>query len=163
VLGRGFHLNLSVERSSAAILIQYDVNPVKNNETQQRKGTQDRSMDRFEGMTLTRCYGSYPPMFKTKVRKKNNKIKDLTNHSLTCLHSRIWITLHSCFTQNNMALTLRCSHHSCLFSLDNSLLVLLKLNKQLKISSNNSPRTNQGISDLNIRNMEFFSLELGVW
>jgi hypothetical protein len=101
---------------------------------------------------------------KTKVRKNNNKIKDLTNHSLTCLHSRIWITLHSCFTQNNMALTLRCSHHSCLFSLDNSLLVLLKLHKQLKISSNNSPRTNQGISDLNIRNMEFFSLELeGVW
>jgi hypothetical protein len=32
-----------------------DVNPVKNNETQQRKGTQDRSMDRFEGMTSTRC------------------------------------------------------------------------------------------------------------
>jgi hypothetical protein len=25
-----------------------DVNPVKNNETQQRNGTQDRSMDRFE-------------------------------------------------------------------------------------------------------------------
>ena len=25
-----------------------DVNPVKNNETQQRKGTQDRSMDRFK-------------------------------------------------------------------------------------------------------------------
>jgi hypothetical protein len=36
-------------------LIQDDVNPVKNNETQQRKGTQDRSMDRFEGMTSTRC------------------------------------------------------------------------------------------------------------
>jgi hypothetical protein len=32
-----------------------DVNPTKNNETQQRKGTQDRSMDRFEGMTSTRC------------------------------------------------------------------------------------------------------------
>jgi hypothetical protein len=32
-----------------------DVNPVKNNETQQQKGTQDRSMDRFEGMTSTRC------------------------------------------------------------------------------------------------------------
>jgi hypothetical protein len=32
-----------------------DVNPVKNNETQQRKETQDRSMDRFEGMTSTRC------------------------------------------------------------------------------------------------------------
>jgi hypothetical protein len=32
-----------------------DVNPVKNNETQQRKGTQDRFMDRFEGMTSTRC------------------------------------------------------------------------------------------------------------
>jgi hypothetical protein len=32
-----------------------DMNPVKNNETQQRNGTQDRSMDRFEGMTSTRC------------------------------------------------------------------------------------------------------------
>jgi hypothetical protein len=32
-----------------------DVNPVKNNETQQRKGTQDRSMDRFEWKTSTRC------------------------------------------------------------------------------------------------------------
>jgi hypothetical protein len=32
-----------------------DVNPVKNKETQQRKGTQNRSMDRFEGMTSTRC------------------------------------------------------------------------------------------------------------
>jgi hypothetical protein len=32
-----------------------DVNPIKNNETQQRKGTQDRSMDRFEGMTSIRC------------------------------------------------------------------------------------------------------------
>jgi hypothetical protein len=38
-----------------AALIPNDVNPVKNNETQQRKGTQDRSMDRFEGMTSTRC------------------------------------------------------------------------------------------------------------
>jgi hypothetical protein len=41
-------------------------------------------------------------------------------------------------------------------SLDNSLSVLLKLNKQLKISRNNSPRINQGISDLDTRNMEFF-------
>jgi hypothetical protein len=49
-------------------------------------------------------------------------------------------------------------------SLDNSLSVLLKLNKQLKISNNNSPRTNQGISYLNTRNMEFFRLELeGIW
>jgi hypothetical protein len=32
-----------------------DVNPVKNNETQQRKGTQDCSMDRFECKTSTRC------------------------------------------------------------------------------------------------------------
>jgi hypothetical protein len=32
-----------------------DVNPVKNNETQQRKGTQDRSMDRFEWKTSTLC------------------------------------------------------------------------------------------------------------
>jgi len=32
-----------------------DVNPVKNNETQQRKGTQDRSMDRFEWKTSTHC------------------------------------------------------------------------------------------------------------
>ena len=32
-----------------------DVNPVKNNETQQRKGTQDRSMDRFKWETSTRC------------------------------------------------------------------------------------------------------------
>jgi hypothetical protein len=31
-----------------------DVNPVKNNETQQRKGTQDRSMNRFEWKTSTR-------------------------------------------------------------------------------------------------------------
>jgi hypothetical protein len=63
-----------------------------------------------------------------------------------------------------MAITLRCSHHSCRFSLDNSLSVLLKLNKQLKISSNNSPKTNQEISDLNTRNMEFFILELeGMW
>jgi hypothetical protein len=46
------------------------------------------------------------------------------------------------------------------FPLDNSLLVLLKLNKQLKISSNNSLRTNQGISYLNTRNMEIFRLEL---
>jgi 4-amino-4-deoxy-L-arabinose transferase-like glycosyltransferase len=60
--------------------------------------------------------------------------------------------------------TLRCSHHSCLFSLDNSLSVLLKLNEQLKISSNNLPRTNHGIADLNTRNMEFFRLELeGIW
>jgi hypothetical protein len=36
-------------------MVHVDVNPVKNNETQQRKGTQDRSMDRFEGMTSTRC------------------------------------------------------------------------------------------------------------
>jgi hypothetical protein len=35
--------------------LRSDVNPVKNNETQQRKGTQDRSMDKFEGMTSTRC------------------------------------------------------------------------------------------------------------
>jgi hypothetical protein len=49
-------------------------------------------------------------------------------------------------------------------SLNNSLLVLLKLNKQLKIFSNNSPGTNQGISYLNTRNMEFFILELeGIW
>jgi hypothetical protein len=33
----------------------FDVNLVKNNETQQRKGTQDRSMDRFEWKTSTRC------------------------------------------------------------------------------------------------------------
>jgi hypothetical protein len=32
-----------------------DVNPVKNNETQQQKGTQDRSMNRFEWKTSTRC------------------------------------------------------------------------------------------------------------
>ena len=32
-----------------------DVNLVKNNETQQRKGTQDCSMDRFEWKTLTHC------------------------------------------------------------------------------------------------------------
>ena len=32
-----------------------DVNPIKHNETQQRKGTQDRSMDRFERKTSTRC------------------------------------------------------------------------------------------------------------
>jgi len=32
-----------------------DVNPIKNNETQQRNGTQDRSMDRFEWKTSTRC------------------------------------------------------------------------------------------------------------
>jgi hypothetical protein len=32
-----------------------DANPVKNNETQQRKGTQDRSMDRFEWKTSTCC------------------------------------------------------------------------------------------------------------
>jgi hypothetical protein len=32
-----------------------DVNPAKNNETQQRKGTQDRSMDRFEWKTSTGC------------------------------------------------------------------------------------------------------------
>jgi hypothetical protein len=32
-----------------------DVNPVKNNETQQRKGTQDRSMNRFEWKTSTHC------------------------------------------------------------------------------------------------------------
>jgi hypothetical protein len=34
---------------------QADVNPVKNNETQQRKGTQDHSTDRFEWKTSTRC------------------------------------------------------------------------------------------------------------
>jgi hypothetical protein len=60
--------------------------------------------------------------------------------------------------------TLWCSHHSCLFPLDNSFSVLLKLNKQLKIFSNNLPRTNQGISDLNTRNMKIFRLELeGIW
>jgi hypothetical protein len=32
-----------------------DVNPIKNNETQQRKGTQDRSINRFEWKTSTRC------------------------------------------------------------------------------------------------------------
>ena len=32
-----------------------DVNPVKNNETQQQKGTQDHSMDIFEWETSTRC------------------------------------------------------------------------------------------------------------
>ena len=32
-----------------------DVNPIKNNETQQRKGTQDRSMDKFEWETSTHC------------------------------------------------------------------------------------------------------------
>jgi len=32
-----------------------DVNPVKNNETQQRKGILDRSMDRFKWETSTRC------------------------------------------------------------------------------------------------------------
>ena len=36
-------------------IFKYNVNPVKNNETQQRKGTQDRSMDRFEWKTSTRC------------------------------------------------------------------------------------------------------------
>jgi hypothetical protein len=39
----------------ATELDQTDVNPVKNNETQQRKGTQDRSMDRFEWKISTRC------------------------------------------------------------------------------------------------------------
>ena len=33
-------------------LIPNDLNPVKNNETQQRKGTQDRSKDRFEWKNL---------------------------------------------------------------------------------------------------------------
>ena len=32
-----------------------DVNPIKNNETQQRKGTQDCSMNRFKWETSTRC------------------------------------------------------------------------------------------------------------
>jgi hypothetical protein len=34
------------------LLRSIDVNPVKNNETQQRKGTQDRSKDRFEWKNL---------------------------------------------------------------------------------------------------------------
>jgi hypothetical protein len=50
------HSNLGPKEDEGVInLIHADVNPVKNNETQQRKGTQDRSMDRFEGMTSTRC------------------------------------------------------------------------------------------------------------
>jgi hypothetical protein len=36
-------------------IMRSDVNPVKNNVTQQLKGTQDRSTDKFEGMTSTRC------------------------------------------------------------------------------------------------------------
>jgi hypothetical protein len=32
-----------------------DVNPAKNNETQQRKGTQDRSIDKFKWKTSTHC------------------------------------------------------------------------------------------------------------
>jgi hypothetical protein len=36
-------------------LISTDVNPAKNNKTQQRKGTQDRSLDRFEWKTSTHC------------------------------------------------------------------------------------------------------------
>jgi hypothetical protein len=40
------------------------VNPAKNNETQQQKGTQDRSMDRFEWKTSTRCYNKQEPRYK---------------------------------------------------------------------------------------------------
>ena len=37
------------------VCVGSDVNPVKNNETQQRKGTQDRFMDKFKWETSTRC------------------------------------------------------------------------------------------------------------
>jgi hypothetical protein len=51
---------LGIERTRACTVWQapfdnFDVNPAKNNEAQQRKGTQDRSMDRFEWNTSTRC------------------------------------------------------------------------------------------------------------
>uniref|UniRef100_A0A2N9HX16 Reverse transcriptase domain-containing protein n=1 Tax=Fagus sylvatica TaxID=28930 RepID=A0A2N9HX16_FAGSY len=45
----------SYSLSAQNVVDSNDVNLVKNNETQQRKGTQDRSMDRFEWKTSTRC------------------------------------------------------------------------------------------------------------
>ena len=40
------------------------MNPVKNNETQQRKGTQDRSMDRFKWETSIIVYDKQEPRYK---------------------------------------------------------------------------------------------------
>jgi hypothetical protein len=48
-------INRALLDLGATVNLLPDVNPVKNNETQQRKGTQDHSMDRFEGKTSTRC------------------------------------------------------------------------------------------------------------
>jgi hypothetical protein len=52
----------TVVRNKARLVA--DVNPVKNNETQQRKGTQDRSMDRFEWKTSTVVYDKQEPRYK---------------------------------------------------------------------------------------------------
>jgi hypothetical protein len=54
-LGEALPQKLSELRRGVARYATSDVNPVKNNETQQRKGTQDRSMDRFEWKTSTLC------------------------------------------------------------------------------------------------------------
>ena len=40
------------------------MNPVKNNETQQRKGTKDRSMDRFKGRPRPVVYDKQEPRYK---------------------------------------------------------------------------------------------------
>jgi hypothetical protein len=96
---------------------------------------------------------------KTKVREKKIEKKKMTKqitplrvHNQECgsLSTRVSLKI-IWLLPSNVLTTL---------SLDYSLSVLLKLNKQLKISRNNFPRTNQGISDLNTGNMAFFRLEL---
>jgi hypothetical protein len=95
---------------------------------------------------------------KTKVRKIKKKKKRKWTSQITPLRV---------YTQECGSLSTRVSlkiiwllpsNVLTTLSLDYSLSVLLKLNKQLKISRNNSPRTNQGISDLNTGNMEFFQI-----
>jgi hypothetical protein len=95
---------------------------------------------------------------KTKVRekKRTSQITPLRVYTQECGSLSTCVSLRIIWLSPFDVLTT--------LSIDNSLSVLLKLNKQLKISSNNSPRTNQGISYLNTRNMEFFRLELeGIW
>ena len=89
---------------------------------------------------------------KRKEKEKTSRITPLRVYTQECGSLSTRVSLKIIWLLPSDVLTT--------LSLDNSLSFLLKLNKQLKISRNNSPRTNQGISDLNTRNMEFFRLEL---
>jgi hypothetical protein len=60
------------------------VNPVKNNETQQRKGIQDRSMDRFEWKTYneTQQRKGNPRSFYGQIRMEDLDPLFMTNKNL---------------------------------------------------------------------------------